>query len=137
MEDAALAWMIRWQMIAIDAAAPAGTTERAKALFEADVIAAAELQRRQSEYQISVAETRAAADQLQLLGVTPAAIERFGKHGAVNSLTPVVATLSGVVVERKLAQGQVVQPADALFVVADLSNLWAVAQVPSCLCFRR
>ena len=104
--------------------------ERAKALFEADVIAAAELQRRQSEYQISVAETRAAADQLQLLGVTPAAIERLGKQGAVNSLTPVVATLSGVVVERKLAQGQVVQPADALFVVADLSNLWAVAQVP-------
>ena len=104
--------------------------ERAKALFEADVIAAADLQRRQSEYQISVAETRAAADQLQLLGVTPAAIERLGKHGAVNSLTPVVATLSGVVVERKLAQGQVVQPADALFVVADLSNLWAVAQVP-------
>lgn len=104
--------------------------ERAKALFDADVIAAAELQRRQSEYQISVAETRAAADQLQLLGVTPAAIERLGKHGAVNSLTPVVATLNGVVVERKLAQGQVVQPADSLFVVADLSNLWAVAQVP-------
>jgi cobalt-zinc-cadmium efflux system membrane fusion protein len=76
----------------------------------------------QSEYQISVAETRAAADQLQLLGVTPAAIERLGKQGAVNSLTPVVATLNGVVVERKLAQGQVVQPADALFVVADLSN---------------
>ena len=36
----------------------------------------------------------------------------------------------GVVVERKLAQGQVVQPADTLFVVADLSRLWAVAQVP-------
>ena len=35
--------------------------------------------------------------------------------------------------ERKLqilAQGQVVQPADTLFVVADLSRLWAVAQVP-------
>lgn len=104
--------------------------ERAKLLFEADVIAAAELQRRASEYQISVAETRAAADQLQLLGVTPAAIERLGKYGAVNSQTPVVATLSGAVVERKLAQGQVVQPADALFVVADLAHLWAVAQVP-------
>lgn len=104
--------------------------ERAKALFEADVIGAAELQRRESEYQISIAETRAAADQLQLLGVTPAAIERLGKQGAVNSVTPVVATLGGVVVERKLAQGQVVQPADALFVVADLSRVWAVAQVP-------
>ena len=104
--------------------------ERAKSLFEADVIGAAELQRRQSEFQISVAETRAASDQLQLLGVTPASIERLGQHGAVNSLTPVVSTLNGHVVERKLAQGQVVQPADALFVVADLSRLWAVAQVP-------
>ena len=104
--------------------------ERAKALFEADVIGAAELQRRESEYKISQAETRAAADQLQLLGVSPAAIERLGKMGEVNSVTPVVATMSGVVVERKLAQGQVVQPADSLFVVADLSRLWAVAQVP-------
>ncbi len=104
--------------------------ERAKALFEADVIGAAELQRRESEYQIAMAETRAAADQLQLLGVTPAAIAKLGSQGAVNSVTPVVATLGGVVVERKLAQGQVVQPADVLFVVAELSRLWAVAQVP-------
>ena len=41
-----------------------------------------------------------------------------------------MATLGGVVVERKVAQGQVVQPSDALFVVADLTRLWAVAQVP-------
>ena len=104
--------------------------ERAKALFEADVIGAAELQRRESEYQISKAETRAASDQLQLLGVSPAAIDRLAKQGEVNSVTPVAATMNGVVVERKLAQGQVVQPADSLFVVADLSRLWAVAQVP-------
>ena len=104
--------------------------ERARALFDADVIAAAEVQRRDSEYQISIAETRAAADQLRLLGVGTAAIDRLGQEGAVDSVTPVVATLGGVVVERKLAQGQVVQPADALFVVADLSRVWAVAQVP-------
>src|SRR5574343_10666 len=104
--------------------------ERATALFAADVIGAAELQRRESEFQISLAETRAASDQLQLLGVSPAAIDRLAKQGAVDSVTPVVATMNGVVVERKLAQGQVVQPADALFVVADLSRLWAVAQVP-------
>jgi len=104
--------------------------ERAKALFDADVIGAAELQRRQSEYQISVAETRAAADQLQLLGVSSAAIARLGSEGAVDSVVPVVATLGGAVVERRLAQGQVVQPADVLFVVADLSRLWAVAEVP-------
>ena len=104
--------------------------ERARALFEADVIGAAELQRRESEHQISVAETRAASDQLQLLGVSRAAIERLGRQGEVDSVTPVVATMNGVVVERKLAQGQVVQPADALFTIADLSRVWAIAQVP-------
>lgn len=104
--------------------------ERARALYEADVIAAAELQRRESEYQIAQAETQAASDQLQLLGVSATAISRLGEKGAVNSVTPVVASLKGVVVERRLTQGQVVQPADVLFVVADLSRLWAVAQVP-------
>src|SRR5574343_225222 len=104
--------------------------ERAKALFQADVISAAENQRRESEYQISQAETRAAADQLRLLGVSPAAIEKLGKQGAIDSVTTVMATMNGVVVERRLSQGQVVQPADTLFVVADLSRLWAVAQVP-------
>jgi cobalt-zinc-cadmium efflux system membrane fusion protein len=34
------------------------------------------------------------------------------------------------VVERKIATGQVVQPSDVLFSVADLSRVWAVAQVP-------
>ncbi len=104
--------------------------ERAKSLFEADVIGAAELQRRESEYQIAAAESRAAADQLRVLGVSPAAVERLGSSGVIDSVTPVAATLGGVVVERKVAQGQVVQPSDALFVVADLSRVWAVAQVP-------
>lgn len=104
--------------------------ERAKALIEADVIGSAELQRRESEYQISGAETRAAADQLRVLGVSAGALDRLGKSGAIDSVTPVVASLSGIVVERKVAPGQVVQPADALFVVADLKRVWAVAQVP-------
>ncbi|MCH2219887.1 MAG: efflux RND transporter periplasmic adaptor subunit [Dechloromonas sp.] len=104
--------------------------ERAKALLAADVIGAAELQRRESEYQISVAETRAAADQLRLLGFSEAALNRLGAQGAVDSVTPVSASRQGTVVERRVAVGQVVQPADTLFVVADLSRVWALAQVP-------
>lgn len=104
--------------------------ERAKALFDADVIGAAELQRRESEFSISRAETRAAEDQLRLLGVSTAVLNRLGTEGGVSPVTPVTASLGGVVVERKLSTGQVVQPADTLFVVADLSRVWAVAQVP-------
>lgn len=104
--------------------------ERARTLYDSDVIGGAELQRRQSEAAISAAEARAAHDQLRVLGMSPSAIERLGKSGAIDSVTPVVATITGTVVERKVNQGQVVQPADALFTVADLSRVWAVAQVP-------
>lgn len=104
--------------------------ERAKTLFDADVISAAELQRRESEYEIASAETRAAQDQLRVLGVSPKSIERLGSTGTIDSVASVMATIKGVVVERKIAAGQVVQPSDVLFAVADLSRVWAVAQVP-------
>ena len=105
-------------------------TERAKTLFEADVISAAEMHRRESEYEIASAETRAAQDQLRVLGVSAKSIERLAATGTIDSVAGVVATIKGVVVERKIAAGQVVQPSDVLFAVADLSRVWAVAQVP-------
>ena len=104
--------------------------ERAKTLFDADVISAAELQRRENEYEIAAAETRAAQDQLRVLGVSAKSIERLAATGTIDSVASVVATIKGVVVERKIAIGQVVQPSDVLFAVADLSRVWAVAQVP-------
>lgn len=104
--------------------------ERAKTLFASDVISAAELQRRENEYEIASAETRAAQDQLRVLGVSPQAIERLGSTGAIDSGSSVMSTIRGVVVERKVATGQVVQPSDVMFVVADLNRVWAVAQVP-------
>jgi cobalt-zinc-cadmium efflux system membrane fusion protein len=103
--------------------------ERARTLFAADVISAAELQKREAEYSVSSAEMRAAADQLRLLGLSASALGSLGR-GTVNSVSQVTATMNGVIVERQLALGQVVQPSDQLFVVADLSKVWAVAQVP-------
>lgn len=106
------------------------SVERARQLFAADVIGRAELQRRESELAIASAEQRGAADQLRVLGMSSAAISRLGGNGAINSVTPVVSTMAGTVVERKVAQGQVVQPSDALFMVADLSQVWVTAEVP-------
>ena len=106
------------------------TVERAKTLFASDVISAAELQRRENEFEIASAETRAAQDQLRVLGVSPQAIERLGSTGAIDSGSSVMSTIQGVVVERKVATGQVVQPSDVMFVVANLNRVWAVAQVP-------
>lgn len=104
--------------------------ERAQALFATDVISDAELQRRTNEFDISSAETRAARDQLRVLGLPQGSIDQLGKTGSIDSVAPVVSSIKGVVVERKVAAGQVVQPADNLFVIAELSRVWAVAQVP-------
>jgi membrane fusion protein, heavy metal efflux system len=104
--------------------------ERAQSLFATDVISDAELQRRTNEFEVASAETRAARDQLRVLGLPQSSIDQLGKTGAIDSFAPVVSSIDGVVVERKVAAGQVVQPADSMFVVADLSRLWAIAQVP-------
>jgi membrane fusion protein, heavy metal efflux system len=104
--------------------------ERARLLLAADVIGAAELQRRENELQVAVVERRAAADQLRVMGMKPAAIEQTISTGTITSTSSVVSTVNGVIVERKVNKGQVVQPADTLFVVADLSRVWVIAQVP-------
>lgn len=104
--------------------------ERARLLLAADVIGSAELQRRENELRIAEVEERAAADQLRVLGMGRAAIEQTALTGAITSTSSVVASAGGVIVERKVNLGQVVQPADVLFIVADLSRVWVVAQVP-------
>jgi len=108
----------------------ARNAERARQLFAADVIGKGELQRRESEYAIASAEMRAYRDQLRVLGMSPGAIAALAKNGSIDSYSPVFSSFSGTVVERNVAQGQVVQPADALYTVADLSRVWVVAEVP-------
>ena len=103
---------------------------RAKILYKEDVIALAELQKREAEASSSKAEFRAANDQLKVQGMDQASIDKLAKSGVIESINNVVATIPGEIVERKINKGQVVQPADALFTVADLSTLWAISEVP-------
>lgn len=103
---------------------------RARILFKEDVIALAELQKREAESSSAKAEFRAANDQLRVQGMNQASIDRLAKTGVIESINNVIATIPGEIVERKINKGQVVQPADALFTVADLSTLWAISEVP-------
>jgi membrane fusion protein, heavy metal efflux system len=104
--------------------------DRARQLIAADVIGSAELQRRETELSIARAELRAAEDQLRLIGLPTSAIEKLRTQGSLHAESGVIARISGVVVERKVSQGQVVQPGDQLFTVADLSNVWVVGSLP-------
>ena len=104
--------------------------DRAQQLLKADVIGSAELQRRQSELAIANAELRAAADQLQIMGVTAEAVARLRQQGTLSPNAAVTASMGGTVIERKVSQGQVAQPGDPLFTVADLSRVWVVGGLP-------
>ncbi len=104
--------------------------ERAKRLYTSGVISEMELQKRESEYVLAETELHAAANQLMILGMTEDAVAKLAKTRTIHSLSPVLATSDGTVIERNIALGQVVQPADALFTVADLSHVWLVAEVP-------
>lgn len=106
------------------------SVERARALLAADVIGSAELQRRQNELEVAEAEKRAAADQLRMLGMADASLSKIESSGAISSVKPLLSTQNGTVVERKVSVGQVVQPADILYVIADLSQVRVVAEVP-------
>ncbi len=103
---------------------------RAQQLFEEDVISAAELQRRESELQVSNAELSAAKDHLRLLGMDNQAVQDLTKRGQILPSVVITAPRSGTVIARDVALGQVVQPSDQLFTLADLSVLWVVGDVP-------
>lgn len=106
------------------------SVERAEALVAADVIGTAELQRREVELSVARAELRAATDQLRLIGLRQESIDRLQETGAITSEVTIRANRAGVVIERKVSQGQVAQPGDPLFTVADLSNVWVIGALP-------
>jgi cobalt-zinc-cadmium efflux system membrane fusion protein len=103
---------------------------RARILYKEDVIALAELQRREAESSSAKADYRAANDQLRVQGMDQPSIDRLAKSGVIESINNVIATIPGEIVERKINKGQVVQPAEALFTIADLNSLWAVSEIP-------
>ena len=104
--------------------------DRAKLLLEADVIGSAELQRREAELSQASVELEAAGDRLLLLGMSPETVEELQRTRTMNSVSRVAASMDGTVMSRKVTLGQVVQPADTVYEIADLSEVWLVADVP-------
>jgi len=104
--------------------------ERARLLLAADVIGSAELQRRENELFSAEAELRATRGNLLALGMSLESIGRLESSRAISPVSTLSTRLAGTVIERRVTVGQVVQPADMLFTVADLSQVWVVSEVP-------
>lgn len=104
--------------------------QRAQLLLKADVIGSAELQRREAELSQATAELAAARDELELLGMSPEDINSLERTRNIRSISRIVSSSDGTVLERHVTIGQVIQPAETVFEVADLSHVWLVADIP-------
>ncbi len=104
--------------------------KRAEQLVQADVMGRAELERRRAELLQATTEAESYHTQLLGLGMTEAQIRRLETTHKLSADYPIVAPKTGTVLKREITIGQVVQPADPAFTIADLSSVWIVANVP-------
>lgn len=66
---------------------------------------------------------------IRRLGLPPEYAKALDAQGDSTNLLPVVARTDGVVAERNVVPGEVVDPSKVLFVVADLTRIWVMADV--------
>jgi membrane fusion protein, heavy metal efflux system len=87
----------------------------------------------QAQADLTAAETTlsAARGRLRVLGSTDAQIQALEAAGAVNATATITSPITGLVTDRQIGPGQVVQAGDAtaLFTVADLSTVWLLCAV--------
>ena len=104
--------------------------ERAKMLVQEKVIALAELQRRKGEMLSARAERQEAQNRLRLLGMTDDQIDRLDRDQKVRSNISITAPFNGRIIFRNLTKGEVVEVTHHLFTIADLSEVWVLANIP-------
>ncbi len=126
--------------VAESAVAPAQqSSQRARTLYDqSQGIPLGEVQKREAELKAAEgaaltakAALSAARDRLELLGMSASDIEKLEKTGALNPKTAIRAPIDGEVVQREITLGELVTPEDeAILVLANLSTLWVLADVP-------
>ena len=102
-------------------------TQGAEQLVAADVIGRAEVERRRAELLQAVhGGVSSYRTQLRGLGMNDTQLQHAGEgHAGDQSADyPMVTPKGGTVLKREVTVGQVVQPADPAFTIADLSSVW-------------
>lgn len=112
--------------------------ERVKKLVASSAVPGSEFQLREGELkkangglQTAQAALRSVESKLHLYGIDHVGMEALTKAGEINSRLTIVAPIDGTVIEREATIGEIVNPErDALLVLADMTTLWVLADVP-------
>ncbi len=103
--------------------------DRTRELVEIGVLSRQELEEVTAAHTSRATEAAAARQRLLLLGLTRAQVDALTDPAQVVSEVRVGAPISGVVTSRTANLGQVVGSGQELFVVTDLSTVWAVGDI--------
>ena len=106
----------------------------ANELFEVKAVPQKDVREANNDYRKSVAERERAAARLRTLGIGADQLPAIASRTDTSTRIVVGAPRAGVIVERNVAPGQVVAYGQSdtplnLFVVADVSTMWVVADV--------
>jgi cobalt-zinc-cadmium efflux system membrane fusion protein len=104
--------------------------ERARDLYQHKAVSQAEYQRREAELKTAQAEAREGETRLELLGVQEQELQRLKREHNIKADVPLRAPFDGRVIMRNITRGEVVETQQKFFTVADLSEVWVVANVP-------
>jgi multidrug efflux pump subunit AcrA (membrane-fusion protein) len=69
-------------------------------------------------------------DELRLLGIPQSVRSQLNPQNATANLLPILSPMNGVVIERSVTPGEVVDPSRILFQVADTRQMWLQLSVP-------
>lgn len=103
--------------------------DRAKQLLEGRAISQGEFLSREGEFNVAKSELENADSKLHLFGLSHGDVERLTASGEVISAFPLRSPVTGVVIDRQINPGAVVEAGKSLFVVGDLGDLWLLAQL--------
>ncbi|HMC82921.1 MAG: hypothetical protein DMH00_04515 [Acidobacteria bacterium] len=118
--------LARHRTAAARAAASRKAAERAERLLELKAMSRAEVETRKAEAEAAEAEAGAAKQDMLRLGLNP---DSAASDPELPSEFSVTAPLAGVVLERTISTGLLVEKDASLFTIANLSRVWAVADV--------
>jgi cobalt-zinc-cadmium efflux system membrane fusion protein len=105
------------------------SSAREKALFEQHISSERDWRQAEADATRARAEKDATENRLHTLGLSEEDLKRLNNEGHYTSTMPVAAPLDGLVVERQVTLGQMVEPKDTMFVIMDLRTVWVLLDV--------
>lgn len=111
------------------AAETAHQTAKAEYDFQSNIALNREIAEAKADIETAEVELSHIRDEMRAYGV-PISDEEHVDHKTDTSLIPLRAPISGTIVERMINAGAGIEIGKPLFTIADLSNVWVIANVP-------